>query len=218
MDLKRWVLLCVICIFSCGSLLAQGDKLSLLVGLAKPGQLKIVMILDIEGKKSFEIVDDEIIRLMKKDLASRYKQAKMQWKKDGKDWKTNHPDFRYAMPKPLAPKVTVLKKKYHSRDEARADLAEARTARVFCLYQVTQGENKMVKIAPEGEFPAIKYQIEMNHHLSLCAWMDSRSAYQEQNPGETFDEAIPGKPKIKVLKKRITSEEKAERELAKYTS
>jgi len=197
--------------------LAIGININLKMGYRGADDLKIVKILDDEGKVTFEILDDEIIRLMKKDLSDRYKAAKQRWNKDRKAWKAKFPDQSFVLPKPISPKVTVVKKGYDSRSEAEVFLDEFRSGGPFCIYQVEKGKEKTVGIVTCDEFPGVKYAMEKAYHDSVFAWLEKKNGFEKENSDQEFEDPQPSKVKVRILKNRIKTMDKAESLATKYT-
>lgn len=207
----------IACIFCSGIALAQTDTLLSVIGLSRPGGLKVVRIMNEEGGLSFEVIDDEIIRLMKQDLTTRFKKAKQAWSQARDVWKNENPGVPFAMPKPVTPKVTVLKKGFSSRSEAEGELALARSAGPFCIYQVAQGDKKTYKIVSCEETVGRKYRIETEYNTALAEWVEEKKAFEKENSeGEQYSKKMPPKPKFRVIKSRIKTMEKANLQMAKY--
>lgn len=184
--------------------------------LPKPGPLKIVRIMDHQGTLSYEVLDDEIIRLMKKDLGERYKNAKKEWSGERDAWKEKYKGVTFALPKPLSPKVTIVAKGFNSRSEAEAELAMIQSSGPFCIYQVTNGKKKSVDIIPCTELDGVKYSLQMEYHEALADWAAARAAFEEENPEGKFDQAMPSPNKVRVLKNKIKTMEKASSQMSKY--
>ncbi len=207
----------IVCIFCSASALAQTDALFSVFGLSRPGGLKVVRIMNEEGKLSFEVIDDEIIRLMKQDLTDRFKKAKHAWSQARETWKNDNPKVPFSMPKPVTPKVTVLKKGFSSRSEAEGELALARSAGPFCIYQVALGDKKTYKIVSCEETVGRKYSIETEYNTALSEWIEKKKAFEKENAGGgRYSESMPPKPKFRVIKNRIKTMEKANLQMAKY--
>jgi len=203
-------------IFCAGGVLSQPSPLPCLFVLSRPVNLKIVKIIDPEGNLSFEILDDEIIRLMKKDLSDRYKKAKEAWNKERGLWKQKHPNENFVFPKPLSPKLKILAKGYSSRAEAEGDLAQARSGGPFSIYQVARGKKKTIEIVSSDELAGKKYSIEKGYFESLKKWLQAKTEFEAGHAGQEFDEPRPEKPVFKVRKSRIRTMEKASVQAAKY--
>lgn len=218
---KRLLVAVVVSIFFSSSALAFCGFCSPSIAFKGETDLKIVKILDNEGKVSFEILDDEIIRLMKKDLADRYKAAKLQWTAERKNWKESHPESAFVFPKPLSPKVTVVRKGFDSRSEAEAFLDEVRSGGPFCIYQVEKGKEKTVGIVTCDEFPGVKYAMEKAYHDSVLVWLEEEDGVGKgsngNGSGDESEHAEPAKVKIRILKNKIKTMDKAESLAVKYT-
>jgi hypothetical protein len=184
--------------------------------LPKPGPLKIVRIMDHKGTLSYEVLDDEIIRLMKKDLDQRYKEAKKQWAAERDAWKEKYNNVTFACPKPLSPKVIVVAKGFNSRSEAEADLAMIQASGPFCIYQVTNGKKKSVDIISCSELDGVKYSLQMEYYEALSSWAAAKAAFEEENPEGKFDQPMPSPNKVRVLKNKIKTMEKASSQMSKY--
>jgi len=207
---KRVLILCVAAILFSSSALA----------LKAGSDLKIVKIVDHEGTVSFEVLDDEIVRLMKKDLSNRYKAAKQQWTADRKDWKAANPDVSFVFPKPVSPKLTVVKKGFKSRSEAESVLEDIRSGGPFCIYQVEKGKEKTVGIVTCDEFVGVKYSMEKAYHESIVAWLEEKNGLDKGGNGSNGDDSAhpqPAKVKVRILKNKIKTMDKAENLVVKYT-
>jgi hypothetical protein len=219
MNLKRVVALAFACILISSSALGQSGLVAASLGLARPGNLKIVMIMDHEGNLSYEVLDDEIINLMKKDLNERLKKAKKQWADERQAWKNHNPKVPFALPKPITPKVTILKKGFDSRSEAESELSVMQATGPFCIVQVVNGEGKKVRIVSTQEVPGVKFSVSKEYHQSLVAWIEEKASFVEENGDKEFDTPLPKKPKFKVLKSNIKTLDKASDLVAsKYTT
>lgn len=211
---------CLITLFASilisSTLLAQSTTVVSALGLARPGALKVVMLIDCEGNVDFEVLDDEIINLVKKDLNNRCRTAKKEWSAAKKVWKKKYPDVPFCKPKPITPKVTVLKKGFHTKGEAQSDLVEFRSSGPYCIYQVIRGDEESVRIDQCGKFNGIKYALETEYHQAVVDWLASKASFEEENAGETFDKPQPPKVKIKILKNKIKTMDKANGLVAKY--
>jgi len=186
------------------------------MGLSRPGDMKIVRILDYKGEVSYEVLEDDIIRLMKKDMNNRYKEAKKAWTQERKAWKEKYPQIPYTKPKPISPKVSVIAKGFQTRGEAEADLALARSGGSFCIYQVVSGEKKDVGVISATEIDGFKYSLGEKYFNEIKAWLKAKEAFEKENPDKEFTQAKPVKAKIKILKKNIKTKEKAFTLSAKY--
>ena len=118
--------------------------------------------------------------------------------------------------KPLNPKVTIVKKGYESRSEAEADLSIVEAAGPFSIIEVVSGEQKRVKIVSAKEVPGVKFVVEKEHHEALVAWIDDKTASEAEDQDRDFDEPMPRKPKVRVLKSNIKTMDKASDLVVKY--
>jgi len=214
---KRVLVICIASILFSSSALAFSSTWSPFVAPKVGGNLKVVKILDNEGKLSFEVLDDEIIRLMKKDLSDRYKAAKRQWNTERKNWKDSNPDQSFVFPKPISPKLTVVKKGFDSRSEAESVLDEIRSGGPFCIYQVEKGKEKTVGIVKCDEFPGVKYAMEKAYHDSVIVWLGEKNGIEKGTNGDDSEHPEPAKVKVRILKNKIKTMDKAESLAVKYT-
>ena len=110
----------------------------------------------------------------------------------------------------------MVKKGFHSKDEARSDLTELRAGGPYCIYQVLRGEEKRVEIDQCSKIPGIKYTLENEYHQAMQNWLVAKAEFEKENSDLAFDQAAPAKVSLKILKNKIKTMDKANDLVVKY--
>lgn len=182
------------------------------------GDFNVVRLIDHTGAVKYEIMESDIIPLFKKEAEDEYKKAKTAWSEERDAWKEAYgKEIPFVQPLPIKPSVSVLAKKLPSRSDAKIEMETLGSQGPFCVVQVVMGiEKRDPEVIQKTEINFKKYALEMNYHDEIKTWAQAKAEFDKANPGQKFEERLPQKPQLKILKNGLRSLDKANAYLSKY--
>lgn len=180
----------------------------------------VVQIVDASGDLRFEIVENDILPYLKKELDQEYKAAKKAWTEARDAWKAEHgKGVPFVRPGPVKPLFKVVAKKLSSRSDAKIEKEAQKSKGPYCVVQVVKGKGKeRPEIILKDEIKLKKYAMEMDYFKNMQDWVQEKKKYAKSNPDKPFEKKLPEKPQLKILKNGVKTLEKANAYLSKYES
>lgn len=182
------------------------------------GDFNVVRIIDSTGELRYEIVENDILPYLKKELDQEYKAAKKTWTEARKAWKVEHgKGVPFVQPEPIKPNFKVVAKGLSSRSDAKIEKEAQKSKGPYCVVQIVQGKKKeRPEIILKDEVKLKKYAIEMDYFQNVQDWAKEKKEFAKSNPEDAFEKSLPDKPQLKVLKSSFKTLEKANAYLSKY--
>ena len=182
------------------------------------GGFNVVKIIDHQGKYRLEIVENDILPYLKKEIEAEYKAAKKDWSKAREAWKAqNGKKVPFACPAPVKPVFKVVAKKLPDKNEANVKKDALEGKGTYVIIQVVRGNSKKEpEILLKDEIDMKKFELAMKHYEVMQEWVSEKRSFETENPSVAFEKAQPAQPKVKILKNGFKTEEKAMAQLEKY--
>lgn len=182
------------------------------------GDFNVVQIIDTSGELRYEIVENDILPYLRKELDQEYKAAKKAWSEARKAWKGEHgKGVPFVQPEPVKPLFKVVAKGLSTRSDAKIEKEAQKSKGPYCVVQIVRGKRKeRPEIILKDEVNLKKYAIEMDYFQNVKDWAREKKEFAKSNPEDAFEKSLPDKPQLKILKSSFKTLEKANAYLSKF--